>query len=266
MALGCVTVGDVFYWGLLAVVGLACGLMNTLASSGSAVSLPVLMMLGLAEGAANATNRLPVLVGALMSTLSFALRGQIDWSAALRLMPVAAAGSVLGVIAAEQVPDRQMGYLITGAVLVALLLLFTKVKEALSKELSGPAKVTPKALVLTFGIGFWLGLLVLDGATYLMMVLILVCSYDLPRANGLKVLLIAVTSLLPIALFARAGEILWLEGGVLALGSVVGGYLGVVLSNLPQARTLAFKLLVVAIMLELAHLIWHYTAPLRAQM
>ncbi len=64
------------------VAGLACGFLNTLASSGSAVSLPILMMLGVPESAANATNRLPVLFGALMATATFAREGKIDWKAA----------------------------------------------------------------------------------------------------------------------------------------------------------------------------------------
>ena len=51
-------------WLLAGVAGLACGFLNTAASSGSAVSLPILMAIGLDPVTANATNRLPVLVGA----------------------------------------------------------------------------------------------------------------------------------------------------------------------------------------------------------
>jgi uncharacterized membrane protein YfcA len=46
---------------VLLVAGMACGFINTLASSGSAISLPMLLTLGLPALAANATNRLPVL-------------------------------------------------------------------------------------------------------------------------------------------------------------------------------------------------------------
>jgi uncharacterized membrane protein YfcA len=38
---------------VLLIVGIACGFINTLASSGSAISLPMLMMLGLPALAAN---------------------------------------------------------------------------------------------------------------------------------------------------------------------------------------------------------------------
>jgi hypothetical protein len=60
-------------WALVSgfVAGLACGFLNTVASSGSAVSLPILLMIGLDPVSANATNRIPVLVGALSATWSF---------------------------------------------------------------------------------------------------------------------------------------------------------------------------------------------------
>jgi uncharacterized membrane protein YfcA len=252
------------YWALLLVVGAACGLLNALASSGSAISLPALLMLGLPEGMANATNRLPVMIGALMATFSFARRGQLDWTAARKFVPAAAVGSLVGALCAELLPNRGMGILITGAVLIALVLLFTKIKTALAYESTEAPQVTPRSVGLMFLVGAWIGLIVIDGATYLLLVLILVCGYALPHANALKVLLIAVTTLVPIVLFSGTGEIAWAEGSVLALGSIAGGHAGAHFSNHPAAKKWAFRILVVVILLEVVHLGWHYFAPLRA--
>jgi uncharacterized membrane protein YfcA len=252
------------YWALLLVVGAACGLLNTLASSGSAISLPALLMLGLPEGMANATNRLPVMIGALMATFSFHRRGQLDWTAARRFVPAAAAGSLVGAFCAELLPNREMGILITGAVLIALVLLFTKIKTALAYESTETPQVSFRSIGLIFLVGAWMGLIVIDGATYLLLVLILVCGYALPHANALKVLLIAVTTLIPILLFSGSGQIAWAEGGVLALGSIAGGHAGAHFSNHPSAKKWAFRILVVVILLEVVHLAWHYFAPLRA--
>src|SRR5471030_708145 len=147
---------DLGYWAVLALGGLACGLINTLASSGSAVSLPLLVALGISDGVANATNRLPVLVGGLMASWTFARKKQVDWRAALLLAPPALIGSVLGVRAAEMLGNRQMGLLITGAVMVALLQLFTKVKAALSRVMENPPKIDFRAILLMFGVRLWL--------------------------------------------------------------------------------------------------------------
>jgi uncharacterized protein len=251
------------YWAVLVLGGLACGLINTLASSGSAVSLPLLVALGISDGVANATNRLPVLLGGLMASWTFARKHQVDWRAGLILAPSAVVGSILGVKAAEMLGNRQMGLLITAAVLVALLLLFTKVKAALSRVMENPPKVDSRAVLLMFAVGFWLGLVVLDGATYLMLVLMLVCGYQLAPANALKSIILALTTLVPVALFSWGGDILWTEGIVMAGGSVVGGHVGAHLSSHVKARVWTFRILVVVISLELVQLLWHLTASLR---
>jgi len=255
---------DVLYWSALVATGLAAGLINTLASSGSAVSLPVLVLLNIPEVAANATNRLPVLIGGMMATWSFHRERQVDWYASARLLPPAIAGSLIGALAAEHVDDRRMGLLITGAVLIALLMLFTKVKQALSQIQQQPPQVKPFALFLMFLIGLWLGFMVLDGATYVLLVLMLGCHYALPQANALKALILVVTTIVPVAMFSVAGDILWTEGAVMSVGSIAGAHLGARFSNHVRAREWVFRLLVAVILLELGHLAWHYTAPLRA--
>lgn len=258
-----VEAASIGYWALLIVVGGASGFLNTLASSGSAVSLPALVFLGLPEGVANATNRLPILVAAVMATITFHRKGQVDWLAALKLTPAAALGAVAGVLLAEWLPDRDVGLLISGAILLALLMLFTKVKQALSQEIHREPEVTLRAVALMFAVGFWLGLIVLDGGTYLLLVLMLVCAYSLPYANALKALLVAVTTLIAIAMFWSKGEVQLLEGIILSIGSVAGGYFGAQLSSQLNARKWAFRMLVIVMLLELVQLGWHYSAPWR---
>jgi uncharacterized membrane protein YfcA len=65
-------------------------------------------------------------------------------------------------------------------------------------------------------------------------------------------------------MFGGAGDIAWAEGGVLAAGSLLGGHAGALLSNRAEAKRWAFRLLVGVTLLELVHLAWHYTAPVRA--
>ena len=174
----------VVFWAALAFAGLACGFLNTLASSGSAVSLPILVMLGMPEGVANATNRLPVLIGSSVAVFTFWRDGKVEWPPAFKLSVPALLGAAIGTVIAKWLPDKQLGYLLTGAVLLALVLLFTKARQALQKEITEPASVSPSALLLMFFVGVWLGLIVIDGATFILLVLILVCSYAFPQANA----------------------------------------------------------------------------------
>jgi uncharacterized protein len=255
-------VSDAGYWIVLIAAGLACGFLNTLASSGSAVSLPILVNLGLSASAANATNRLPVLIGSLTALWTFQRRRQVDWRAAAKLAPAAGLGSIVGVLLAEALPNRQMGIVITVVILIALLLLFTKIKQALGHDPEGPPRVTIGSIALMFFVGAWLGFIVLDGATYLLLVLILMCHYDLPHANALKMLLASITTLVAIVMFSRAGDTRWLEGSLMSAGSMLGGNLGARLSSHALAKLWAFRALATVILLELVHLGWHYFHPL----
>jgi hypothetical protein len=71
------------------------------------------------------------------------------------------------------VPKRDVALIVTGAILLALVLLFTKVKEAIQHADERPLRFGPLQIALFFGIGVWLGFIVLDGATYLLLVLTL---------------------------------------------------------------------------------------------
>src|ERR1700753_2784455 len=109
------TAMHILYGFVLLLAGLACGVVNTLASSGSAISLPVLLMFGLSPLDANATNRLSVLFGSLMALRTFQAKGQVDWRPGLKMAIPATLGSVAGVLAAETLPARGMALVIMGA-------------------------------------------------------------------------------------------------------------------------------------------------------
>src|ERR687894_772352 len=64
---------------LAAIAGLIGGFVSTLASNGSAVTLPMLELFGLPEHTANGTNRLSVVALGLMGTIGFYREGLVDW-------------------------------------------------------------------------------------------------------------------------------------------------------------------------------------------
>jgi uncharacterized protein len=249
------------HWSILLVAGLGCGLINTLASSGSAISLPVLLMFGLSPLDANATNRLSVLFGSLMALRTFQAKRAVEWRAGLKMAIPATLGSVAGVLAAERLPGRSMALVITGAVMVALLLLVTRMKRVLEHPMPGVAGITTAGMFTLVFVGFWLGFIVLDGATYVLLVLILMFHYDLIRANALKALLCVPTTLVPILMFTGHGSIRWPEGLVMSAGSVAGGYFGARLTMHERAKFWIYRILVAVLILEIVHLSIQYAAP-----
>lgn len=244
-------------YSLVSLAGAVCAFLNTLASSGSAVSLPMLISLGMDPEMANATNRLPVIVGCTTAVATFARAGALPWRMALRVAGPATLGSVAGALLADAIPARNLGLTITAAVLVALILLFTKLKAALNQPPQELARFSLKEALIFFGIGTWVGFIVLDGATYLLLALVLVVRLPLTAANAVKNLVLIPTTLVSLLVFARDGHVAWLPGGAMALGSIGGGMLAARLALLPAARVWVFRLLVVVIAGELIQISQH---------
>ena len=251
---------DTDIWGLsfAGLAGLACGFLNTAASSGSAVSLPILMAIGLDPVTANATNRLPVLIGAMSATGSFHRKRAIPWRSALVVAVPVTAGAGVGAILAEVIPARDLALVITGAVLVAMLLLFTKLKSAIANAEVRDARLGAREIAIFTGIGLWLGFIVLDGATYLLLALTLAVGLPLVQANAVKTFALVPTSLLALVIFAAKGHVDWEVGAVMAVTAIAGGLLGAKLTMSLAARTWVFRLLVLVILGELVHLTIHY--------
>ena len=72
---------------VIVVAGLLSGFINTLASSGSAVTLPLMILIGLPATVANGTNRLPLLAGGISALLTFHRAGVVDWWSTARKQP-----------------------------------------------------------------------------------------------------------------------------------------------------------------------------------
>jgi uncharacterized membrane protein YfcA len=115
------------------------------------VTLPIMVFLGLDAATANATNRLPVLVGALSGALDFAKRKALPWRLAFRIALPTTIGSLIGAFIAEIVPRQDMGMVMTAAVLLAMLLLFKNIKKAIEQAQQQDVHLGLRELALFFG-------------------------------------------------------------------------------------------------------------------
>lgn len=240
------------------LAGAVCGFLNTLASSGSAVTLPMLMFMGLSPIAANATNRIPVVLGALVAVVTFIRAGVIELDKAIQVLVPTCLGALLGAYIASHIQASQLKIVIAIAVLIALILLFTGLKKAVTQNLEQQPRYRWQEFSMLLFVGVWLGFIVIDGATYLLLVLVLSLRLTFIQANAYKNLALAVTSAIAVGLFALDGHIDWTIGLLMGVGSIVGAYLGAKLAMHALAKIWAFRLLVTIIILELINMTLNY--------
>lgn len=251
------------HWILLLGAGILCGFLNAAASSGAAISLPLLLALGLPPVVANGTNRLPVLVG--MATALWTLhRGRaIPWLFTLRLLPVFLTAAFAGAGLAALLPMDQIRLLVHVAVVLAFLVLLLNPQRWLNDGVVLGAHDWPTAwLQFTMaGVGLWTGLIVIDAGIYLLISLVLLGGLSTRQANAVKVVLIAVATVISLFVFIRDGDVDWASALPLMLGSALGGRLGGGLVLVSGARIWIYRLLVLAISLEVVSMFWMWVHP-----
>lgn len=239
----------------LVVTGIGAGFLNTAASSGSALTLTALIWLGMHPMMANGTNRVPVLVGLAFAVWRFHIAGTIPWREAGKFAAVAAVGGILGAYAASLLDDYRTEWVVAFAVAVALAVLCVNPSRWLSADRRiSPVDTGPMVLFLTFLVGIWAGLIVLDSATYMLAVLVLGARYSIKEANAIKALAIAAASAPSMLIFGAQGDIAWGWAIPLSVGSVAGSMMGVRLSLSPHAAKWVFRILVMVLTLEVVRL------------
>jgi uncharacterized membrane protein YfcA len=240
---------------LLVGAGLVAGFLNTVASSGTAVTLPVMIGLGLHPMLANATNRVPVLLGCVVAVWKFHQAGQMPWKPALRLSVPLLAGAVIGLIAAENLSDMRTIRVTVFALGVAALLVLINPSKWLAVEVTRPPRASgPLIMVAVFAIGAWAGLIVLDSATYMLAVLVLLAGFPIREANAIKVFALGLVALLGTIVFAVKGQIDWLWALPLSLGSIAGSWVGSRVSLGPNASKWVYFMLLAVLVGEAVRL------------
>jgi uncharacterized membrane protein YfcA len=238
--------------------GFCSGFLNTIASAGSAVTLPLLVFLGLPASIANGTNRVQIAIGRISSIVAFQRAKVIDWRNALVLAIPCVLGGCLGAFIAAVLQSKYIGWAITFAVIAAFVVLLTNPKRLLQDQKVDKPVIKWWHLGLYFLVGTWGGFIVLDASTYALMVLVLAIGYDLRKANAVKAVAIFPMSIASLVIFAWAGEVDWDIGLCLSVGSVMGAWIGAVLATKEWIKIWVYRILMAILILEIYQLVSKY--------
>jgi hypothetical protein len=208
---------------LLYAVGIVAGVLNVMAGGGSAITLPMLIFLGLDSPLANGTNRLAVFIQCLATIISFKGEKYSDFRTSIRLAACALPGAIMGAVVAVKMDSlvfqKVLGIFIL--VMVATVLFPKSAKnEKRIGETSGGWLIYPVMLVIGFigglhqvGIGFFM----IAALSHLM-------NMDLVRINMHKAAVFFIYTIPAMVVFAMTGNIDWTLGFVLAAGNATGGW------------------------------------------
>lgn len=234
---------------LLAILaGIVAGIINTLAGSGSAVTLPMLVFLGLDGGAANATNRIGVIIQNVVGIATFARSGRMQLRGeqnakqqaenildadslrfGLWLSLAGMPGAVVGAYVATLLDKDAMNLAIGGMLIVVLVTIFFNPTKWL-REKSEVRKERPEpfVLLLFFAIGIYGGFIQAGVGVFLVTALVLGVGYTIVHANAVKLIFVLALNVVAFIVFILSPlEINWGIGALMAVGQSIGAWAAV---------------------------------------
>ena len=191
-----------YIYPLAILAGVVAGIINTLAGSGSAVTLPMLVFMGLPPTVANGTNRVGVIVQNVVGIVTFQRRGKLDASGSMWFSAPAVLGAIVGARIAVDLDERTMNYAI-GIVMVIILFMVLFDPKQWLREQSEIRAGRPKAwlLLVFFVIGMYGGFIQAGVGIFLLTALVMGAGYALAHANAVKLVIVLAFSIAAILVF-----------------------------------------------------------------
>lgn len=238
----------------LSALGLVAGVINTLAGGGSNLTVPALMVLGMPADIANATNRVGVILQALVGVFGFRKHKKLPAHDFKAIIVPLLIGSVFGSLAAAYAPQFLLKYLLLGAMLlVATIILFRP------NVIAPPAGITPYAVAerpqawwLLLLSGFYGGFVQAGVGFILITAFAGVLRYDLVASNALKVLATVFFTTIALLIFIYNDQVRWIPGLILAVGMMIGAHIGVKMALNISQQSLKWFLFVMTLVASVA--------------
>jgi len=206
---------------LLAVGGLAAGVINTMAGGGSTITVPLLVFAGVPGTYANGSNRVGILPACLAAIISFRRLGVSGFRESRVIFLPVIFGALVGSILINKLGDDQFERLF--ALLVIPIVILTLISPV-SKKSRNPWNRSTMILIF-FAVGLYGGA-IQAGVGLLMILTLSYSGLDLVVANSIKVMLNALVTVIALPIFIYSGKISWGPALVLAAGLTVGGWMG----------------------------------------
>lgn len=213
--------------------GIGAGTINTIVGSGTLITFPVLLAVGLSPVTANVSNTLGLVPGSLTGAFGYRreLAGQRD--RLLRLGLVGLVGGATGAVLLVTLPSKAFDAIVPGLIGAALVLVVLQPRLARAlqarREREGTTVPDHGGLVLAAGMflasmyGGYFG--AAQGVLYLSL-MGLFLGDSLQRINALKNVLAAVVNGIAALFFIVVAHMDWAAVALIASGSTLGGLIG----------------------------------------
>lgn len=212
--------------------GVAAGTMNAVVGSGTLVSFPVLLAVGLPPVAANITNTIGLVPGSVGGAWGYRRELVGQRRRVLVLGAAALVGGTAGGVLLLLLPPEVFQTVVP--VLVVLSLVLVVAQPALTRRVqrrrrhsgSGPTGVGAAPAAAALGTAVYGGYFGAAQGVLLLAILGIGVADSLQRHNAAKNVLAGLVNAVAALIFVLVAEVNWAAAGLIAAGAVVGGQVG----------------------------------------
>jgi uncharacterized membrane protein YfcA len=206
------------------IVGVVAGFINTLAGSGSLLTLPLLILLGLPANVANGTNRVGVLMQNIVAVATFRSQGVLDLAGSWKLLVPSVLGAIVGAELAVDLDEALLRRVIGVLMIVLLVVMFLKPERWIAAHAQRREPRWYLEIPLFFAIGVYGGFIQISVGLFMLAGLVLGSGYNLIGANAMKNLIVLVFTPAALIVFIVNDQVDWTLGLLLGAGQAVGAW------------------------------------------
>jgi hypothetical protein len=213
--------------GLVVLAGFGAGTINAVVGSGSLITFPTLIWVGLPPVVANVSNTVGLVPGAASGAWGYRRELAGQRGRLLRLGAGTLTGSLVGAILLLVLPPDVFATVVPALILLACLLvviqpwLVRRLADRPRRDHGGPL-----VWLAIFATGMYGGYFGAAQGVLLIAVLAVGLDETLQRVNAAKNVLGGLANLVAGVLFIVVADVNWAAAGLVAAGAVVGGLLG----------------------------------------
>ena len=231
------------------IAGLVAGFINTLAGSGSLITLGLLTFLGVPATVANGSNRVGVLFQNITGGWGFYQQDKMDVRGGLILAVPAMLGSLLGANIAADLNEELMRQAIGVVMVLMLFVILLRPKrwlEGTREKFEGNPSLVQ--IGMFFLIGIYGGFIQAGVGIFLLAGLVLSAGYNLVHANATKMLINLIFTIVALGVFIYNDQVRWDIGLLLAIGNAAGGWIAARMAVNRGAEFVRYVLIVVIVL------------------
>ena len=239
----------------LACAGALGGFVDAIGGGGGLIALPALLAAGVPPIAALGTNKVQSLMGTGIAAITYWRGGFISLRDLARSIVLTFAAAFFGAWVVKQI---DISILKTAVPVILILIAAYFIFAPRLSDDARHARLAFPQLVPLLGmlVGFYDGAFGPGTGTFLTVGFVALFGLGMTRAAGHAKILNLASNLGALAMFIPSGDVVWIAAGVMAIGQLIGGYVGALTGIRYGARIIRPIVILVSIALTIRLLVF----------